>query len=189
MVRVLLQKVSDLQLVFQSQVHVFGLFPEFGINIDSVAALQCLVKCVKLLGINSSLEVILVVLNLLHNRKGAANGSLFFLGVPILEDPVTLTALPAVELVTLLAEVSDVFEIEFGLAALALGCFHGFIYQLFVLGLRGQVKRTVVPRIHQVDIDTLSQEAFEHFDILGCSGLVHGRVPILVDVQWRHSNL
>lgn len=110
---ILLEEVLYLQLVLQSQVHIFGLFAQFGVDIDSVAALQGLVERVELLGVDSDLEVVLVVLDLFDDREGAAYWPLSFLGVPIFEYPVTLAAFSAIEFVTLLAEVSNVFEIKF----------------------------------------------------------------------------
>lgn len=44
----------------------------------------------------------------------------------------------------------------------------------------------MVSRVDEVDIDALGQEALEDFDVLRGSGLMHGGVSVLVNVEWGH---
>jgi len=134
------------------------------------------------LGIDGRLEIIFMLLDLLDDREATAHRSFLLLRLPIFILPVTLAALSAIEFITLLTEVPDVFEIKLRITILTFGGLHGLLDEVFVLLFGSQVERAVVSSIEQIDIDPLSQEALEHVDVLGGGGLVHCCIAVLVHI-------
>ena len=134
------------------------------------------------MGIDGRLEIIFMLLDLLDDREATAHRSFLLLRLPIFILPVTLAALSAIEFITLLTEVPDVFEIKLRITILTFGGLHGLLDEVFVLLFGGQVKRAVVSCIEQIDIDSLSQEALEHVNVLGGGGLMDCCVAVLVHI-------
>lgn len=134
------------------------------------------------MGIDGRLEIIFMLLDLLDYREATAHRSFLLLRLPIFILPVTLAALSAIEFITLLTEVPDVFEIKLRITILTFGGLHGLLDEVFVLLFGGQVKRAVVSCIEQIDIDSLSQEALEYVDVLGGGGLMDCCVAVLVHI-------
>lgn len=134
------------------------------------------------MGIDGRLEIIFMLLDLLDDREATAHRSFLLLRLPIFILPVTLAALSAIEFITLLTEVPDVFEIKLRITILTFGGLHGLLDEVFVLLFGGQVKRAVVSSIEQIDIDSLSQEALEHVNVLGGGCLVDSCVAVLVHI-------
>lgn len=74
--RVRLQKVPDVQLMLESQMHILCLLTQFHIYVNTVALIERLVESGEFFSLDGGGELILVILNLLDNLKSAADRSL-----------------------------------------------------------------------------------------------------------------
>lgn len=105
-----------------------------------------------------------------------------------LEYPVATRALDAEEVLAALAEVPDVFEIEYGIAAyssLTLFGIHSLEDQLASAIVGGQIKGRVRPGVDLVHIDTAHQETLEDFVSTTSCCLVNRSVSVHVNLSWR----
>lgn len=169
-----LEEVEYLQLVHKPEVLDLGTLSHSHIEIDVSAGVHLLIESVELILLHGTLKVGLVFKDLLLHVLGSANWSLGLLRVPFLVDPLRHTALGTEELVTLLAVVSEVLEIELGLALRVLTHLglHGFEDQSLSLRLSGQLKRRITSGIDLVNINTSRQEALEDVDVSRGGSLV-----------------
>lgn len=73
-----------------------------------------------------------MTLDLLDNLEASANGSFLLFRLSCLVYPVFGAAIDAIEFITLLAEVSNILEIEFGFAIFAVLSLQGLADKLLV---------------------------------------------------------
>ena len=110
--RLVLQVIPNFELMLKSKVLNFSFVLQFDIKVTIPVSLEALIKRSELVGLHGGLKLIFLILNLLCNLGASANGSLWFFGIPVLIDPRGNRVLGAIELVRLLAIVSEVLEVK-----------------------------------------------------------------------------
>lgn len=105
-----------------------------------------------------------------------------------LEYPVATRALDAEEILAAFAEVPDVFEIEYGIAAYSsrtLFGIHSLEDQIASAIVGGQIKGRVRSSVDLVHIDTAHQETLEDFVSTTSCCLMDRSVAVHVNLSWR----